>query len=201
MSRNKKSRKPGVGSSGVVKDDKKKVVVATNKKPKKKTGKKPGNRQQEAVAKQTQQNPNSANKDPRIGSKKPIALAAAVVSSTKKPAKPVKTKTSPIAAIRTVEPIEDHAALEQELYAIEDDSKLQLILAKQEDDIALSESEVDFFNATMERHQEIRHILGWNDEDEDQVSESNVSDNNDSDDEESLWDKLDHSDLSSFDKE
>lgn len=201
MSRSKKSRKPGVGSSGIVKDDKKKVVIAADKKPKKKTGKKPGNRQQEAVAKQTQKNQNAENRDPRIGSKKPIEL---VPATSKKPLKsnqsikPAKTNDSPIAAIRVVEPLADHAALEQELYAIEDDAKLQAILAKQEDDIALSETEVDFFNETMERHQEIRHILGWHDDDEDETVEEEIDG---SDDEESLWDKLDNNDLSSFEKE
>jgi len=202
MSRSKKSRKPGVGSSGIVKDDKKKVVVAVDKRTKKKNGNKPGNRQQEAFAQHNQQKPVTANKDPRIGSKKPIELTPSVDKKSTKPSKAIKsdkTPASPIAAIRVVEPIEDHTALEQELYAIEDDVKLQKILAKQEDDIALSEIEVDFFNETMERHQEIRTILGWSDEDEDEEGEEVATDGEH--DEESLWDKLDNNDLSSFEKE
>jgi len=199
MSRSKKSRKPGVGSSGPVKDDKKKTIEVVAKRPKKHHGKKPGNRQQEAVQKQSQENPSAVNKDPRIGSKKSIVLTPSVES---KKASPVKAKkqnksaVSPIAAIRVSEPLENNEALEAELYAIEDDVKLQIILAKQEDDIELSEVEVDLFNEKMTRHQEIRTLLGWSDdEDEDESSDEENTDD------ESLWDKLDSNDLSSFEKE
>ena len=142
MSRSKKSRKQGSGSLGPVKDDKKKALVPVDRKPKKKNGKQAGNRQKEAYEANNKQAPKVENKDPRIGSKKPIDLGVPV----KKAEQPFKAKnkakidTSPIAAIRVVEP---DTSLEQELYAIEEDNRLQSILAKQDEDIALSDEDVD----------------------------------------------------------
>ena len=202
MSRSKKSRKPGVGSSGPVKDDKKKNIVVAEKRPKKHHGKKPGNRQQEAVQKQPQEHNGSLNKDPRIGSKKPIVLTPSVEKKKVAPFQAkIKNKTavSPIAAIRVVEPLQDNEALETDLYAIEDDPSLQSILAKQEDDIELNEAEVDFFNEKMTRHQEIRTLLGLSDEDDEDDDDESTSD--DKQDDDSLWDKLDSNDLTSFEKE
>ncbi|MEW6984351.1 Der GTPase-activating protein YihI [Colwelliaceae bacterium 6471] len=188
MSRKKKSRKPGVGSSGIVKDEKKKVAVVVDKKPKKSTGKKAGNRQQEATKKQSTQTNNVTNKDPRLGSKKPIVL---IKESTKVEKKPIKHKVEPIAAIRTIEP---DNALEDELYAIEQDELLQVILEKQEQDIALSEQEVNHFNKLMDRHQQIREALGWDNDDSEAPDESKQKPSS----EDELWNKFDNGDLSDY---
>ena len=83
---------------------------------------------------------------------------------------------------------------EQELDAIEQDELLQSILAKQEDDIALTEQEVDYYNEKMERHQALSAELGL-DEDEDASDESNSSDSEDD-----LWDKLDRPNFSDFEE-
>ena len=139
MSRSKKSRKAGVGSNGIVKDEnkKEKEIAPHSKKPKKKSGKQAGNRQQEAFNSGNSSQAQKANKDPRIGSKKLIDLGV----PAKKAAQPFKTKnktkseTSPIAAIRVIEP---EQSLEDELYAIEDDAQLQSILTKQDDDIEIT---------------------------------------------------------------
>jgi ribosome assembly protein YihI (activator of Der GTPase) len=98
-----------------------------------------------------------------------------------------------IAAIRYAEsePSQDYA---QELSAIESDEKLQAILAKQEDDIALTEQEVNYFNDMMERHQQLTEQLGIDDEEDDIDS---VPSKKSADD---LWDKLDNAgdDFSEF---
>ena len=196
MSRSKKSRKPGRGSIGILKDDKKKddkkkELVRTDKKPKKQTGNKPGNRQEEAKKNDSGQQGNTGNRDPRIGSKTPIVLGKAPATPMTKKA---KVKRAPIAAIRDVNPEKElEQKLEQEIYAIEEDQQLQSILAKQEDDIALTESEVDYFNEKMERHQEIREALGWDDDEEEESAPTKAASSEDE-----LWDKFDNSDLSEF---
>ena len=191
MSRNKKTRKPSVRSTGFVKEESKTIEPRTDKKPKKQTGNKPGNRQQEANPKSHVQNKASA-KDPRIGNKTPIVL----IKETPKPSqKTAKAKIAAVAPILTIEPEEatiSHEALEKELYAIEDNEQLQAILAKQEDEISLTEAEITFFNESMERHQQIRETLGLDDEeDEEDSTEQKVSGDD-------LWDKFDKSDLSDF---
>jgi ribosome assembly protein YihI (activator of Der GTPase) len=193
MSRTKKSRKQGTGSSGAVKDDKKKALVPVDRKPKKKSGKQAGNRQKEAFDAGKESQIQADKKDPRIGSKKLIDLGVSV----KAPAQPFKAKkkakvdSSPIAAIRVVEA---DTSLEQELYAIEEDSRLQSILAQQEDDITLNNEDVDYFNEKMERHQQLRELLGLDDDEEDESSESVEKTKSEDD----LWDKFDNSDLSEF---
>jgi ribosome assembly protein YihI (activator of Der GTPase) len=197
MSRNKKSRKQGAGSIGAVKvkDDKKKTLVPVDRKPKNKSGKQAGNRQKEAFNSGLESQIKAEDKDPRIGSKKLIDLGGPV----KAPAQPfeakiknkVKVDNSPIAAIRVVEA---DTSLEQELAAIEDDSRLQSILDQQEEDISLSNEDVDYFNEKMERHQQLREMLGLDDEDEDESTELVEKATSGED----LWDKFDNSDLSKF---
>ena len=198
MSRSKKSRKPGSGSSGPKKLEKKEVIAANakDKRPKNKKGKAPGNRQQEAVQKTEKTGGQSLVKDKRIGSKKPIDLGGASKLAQKQPpAKKAKKKPEPIAAIRTIEvtPIEN--SLEQEMHAIEQDPRLLAILEKQDDEISLSESEVELFNQLMERHEEICLQLGLDDDEDLEIDEANYKS---SDDEDQLWDKFDSSDLSKF---
>lgn len=194
MSRTKKSRKPGTGSIGVVKDDKKKLATPVPRKPKKKTGKEAGNRQKEATASVSNKQNSKVKKDPRIGSKTPIDLGKPLAT----PSKPqtVKTKSlkkiqesSPIAAIRAVETSE---TLAEQLTRIEQDAKLQEILEKQDNDQALTAEEVDYYNELMEKHEKISQELGTDDEDEIMVTNTKAGS------EDELWDKIDNSDLSRF---
>lgn len=192
MSRSKKSRKQGTGSIGAVKDDKKKVVVPVDRKPKKKNGKEPGNRQKEAFDAGKNAQVQTERKDPRIGSKKPIDLGGPVKASPQpfKAKSKAKVDSSPIAAIRVVEA---DTSLEQELYAIEDDSRLQSIIAQQEEENEISNEDVDYFNEKMERHQELRDLLGLDDEEDESPAASKTKNSEDD-----LWDKFDNSDLSEF---
>ncbi|MBL0709996.1 MAG: GTPase-activating protein [Colwellia sp.] len=196
MSRSKKSRKPGSAPTAKPKLSKEELA-SVEKRVRKKKGKKPGNRQQEAQPSKNTEEVNQKNKDPRIGSKTLIALGGSNTQAASKPpaAKSTRVKKStPIAAIRYAEPaqvlsqnIEQN--FEQELANIEADEKLQTILAKQEDDIALTEQEVHYYNEMMERHQALTEQLGINDEenDEDIISPSKSS-------EDDLWNKLDNAD-------
>jgi ribosome assembly protein YihI (activator of Der GTPase) len=193
MSRNKKSRKQGTGSIGAVKDDKKKAIVPVDRKPKKKTGKQAGNRQKEAFDAGKESQTPAENKDPRIGSKKLIDLGTPIKAAIQpfKAKNKGKADTSPITAIRVVEP---DTSLEQELFAIEEDTRLQSILAQQDEDISLSNEDVDYFNEKMERHQQLRELLGLEDEDEDESSVTTSKAKSGDD----LWDKFDNSNLSEF---
>lgn len=193
MSRTKKSRKQG--SAPTAKPKLSKAELANvEQRVRKKKGKKPGNRQQEAqVVSNTEQNANQ-NKDPRIGSKKPIDLGVATTSSTAqsvkpKPNKVVRATSDPIAAIRRVDKdsVDVALTLAQQLENIEADERLQIIIEKQEDELPLTEAEVNYFNDMMARHQ---HISAQLDDDEENATDTGTARSEDD-----LWDKLDHSSL------
>ena len=204
MSRSKKSRKPGGAPTAKPKLSKQELA-SVEKRIRKSTGKVAGNRQKEATQVKTDNNQQKTNKAPRLGNKTPIALGKIVAKVEK--AKQVKAqqsseKSAGIASIRYVEntdneqPAKTELSAEQELDAIEQDETLQSILAKQEDDIALTEQEVDYYNEKMERHQVLSAELGLDDEDE--ASESDEEKGSDSEDD--LWDKLDRPDFSDFEE-
>ena len=188
MSRKKKSRKPGIAPISANKEERKKTVEVSNKRVKKKHGKAPGNRQQEALVKQSQSADSNSNKDPRIGNKTPIVLTK--TPQVEKQATPKKVKASPIASIRRVD---NQQAYEEELYEIEADELVQQILQKQDDDIALSEEEIDYFNLKMDRHSTLREKLGL-DEDDDEIETTEQAEV----DEDALWDKLDNNKFSDY---
>ncbi|SEL49736.1 hypothetical protein SAMN05216262_11253 [Colwellia chukchiensis] len=193
MSRTKKSRKPGTGSIGMLKDDKKKLAQPAPRKAKKKKGKEAGNRQKEAQQKSDKNTHASANKDPRIGNKTPIDLGkpSRTPSNTKTDKSKEKTQAnSPIAAIRTAEPV---ASLAEQLRAIEQDSKLLEIIEKQDTNTALTSIEVDYFNDLMTQHEKLSQLLGLDDE-----NDAEAADMHQPTSEDALWDKLDQSDLSKF---
>ena len=200
MSRIKKSRKPGVASSGVVKAEKQHSIAIKQKKPKKQTGNKPGNRQQEAKVKKDNSKTKATKIDPRLGSKKPIALTP---SQTKAPEQGKQQKSSSNKhpaflqkPVHNSQPVDDKLALRQELDAIEEDILLQNILAKQESHEELSESDVDYYNQKMSRYEELQDALGLSDESESEMEQS--SDPN-IDDDDALWEKLENNRFSSFD--
>jgi ribosome assembly protein YihI (activator of Der GTPase) len=206
MSRTKKSRTPVATPTRTPREKKSEMAEAPEKRSRKHKGKVSGNRQKEAYVQKDEQ-ASVANKDPRLGNKKPIDLmkAQAPVKAPKparksevdtilpnKANKKVKTKAehSPIAAIRQVE-LSAEEKLADELDAIEQDERLLAIIGKQDDEIDLSENEVDYFNDKMDRHQELREALGLDDEEEYEEDDNNTSSVD-------AWDKLDNSDLSDF---
>jgi hypothetical protein len=195
MARTKKSRKPASAPTAKPKLSKKELENV-EKRIRKSKGKQAGNRQKEAQPIKEQQQARQ-NKDPRLGSKKPIVLIKETVKTTKVKSLKSTTKET-IAAVTVVEADVisdiDIIALEKEITAIEQDQQLQSILAKQEQDIELSEQDVNYYNEQMTRHQEICELLGYSDEDdfEDDVVELKSASADD------LWDKLDNSDLSDY---
>jgi ribosome assembly protein YihI (activator of Der GTPase) len=196
MARTKKSRKPG--GAPTAKPKLSKVELASvEKRLRKKNGNKPGNRQQEAMLTKNPDQQSDKHKDPRIGNKTPIDLGGSAVQEKKKPAKIVKTKQDPIAAIRVVNAEQEQSAAEeivdiaQELENIEADERLQTILAKQEQELSLTEEDVDYFNELMDRHQQLSEKLDEDEEPEDEATNIGAVS------EEDLWDKLDNSSLPS----
>lgn len=194
MSRSKKSRKPGSSSTMPTqrKSEKEALALAKDKRTRKKTGNKPGTRQNLNELKPTKQDKPST-KDPRIGSKKLIVLGNGASTEKEKTAiktpKQIKnTEHKPnVAAIRVVESQDNK--LRVELESIENDDKLQIILAKQEDEVGLTETEIDYFNELMARHEEISTQLGLDDEDELPIeADSPLS-------EDDLWDKFNETDF------
>lgn len=193
MSRTKKSRKQG--SAPTAKPKLSKAELANvEQRIRKKKGKKPGNRQQEAQPISNGDQNGNQPKDPRIGSKKPIDLGLSAKPSNAQSVKPKQNKavqptSDPIAAIRRVDKdsVDVALTLAQQLENIEADERLQIILEKQEDELALTEEEVNYFNDMMERHQQISAQLGDDEEDETDTGTARSEDD--------LWDKLDSSTL------
>ena len=200
MSRSKKSRKPGSEPTKKPKLSKQELE-SVEKRVRKKKGKVAGNRQKEAKPLEAEIDNSPKNLDPRIGSKKPIDLGGGVKISNPKPAKAKpKKQSSPIAAIRTIEPAVTNSSSNEgstesfadELEAIEEDTKLQDILAKEESGTELSEQDVDYYNQKMARYDELRDILGLDDEDDEDESNESKS-------EDDLWDTLDKPNFKDFD--
>ena len=125
-----------------------------------------------------------------------VVLRVADRQIAKKTPKPLTTASIRFVEDTVVENTVVELSPEQELDAIEQDETLQSILAKQEDDIALTEQEVDYYNDKMERHQVLSAELGL-DEDDD-ASDSDESNSSDSEDD--LWDKLDRPNFSNFEE-
>ena len=186
MTRKKKSRKPSIDPIlRLSKEEKKQIAELKEKKPKKQTGKKPGNRQQEAIKKSKSNNQSDQSRDPRIGSKKPIKLMP-VNNATKNTTNAKPTKSSPLAAIRVVNSDNNTLNIEQQIKQIENDPLLQDILAKQEQNIALSEHEVEHYNTLMEQHQVLSAELKASEKEVNDFSVDNLEDDE-------LWNKLDQS--------
>jgi hypothetical protein len=193
MSRTKKSRKPATAPKAKPKLSKKELTQV-EKRTKKLTGKKPGNRQLEAQKKPNKQ-AIQTNKDPRIGSKKPIPLVKEKPIKTSKEQTPVAAEIAPIefAELDNLfdEILVDEETLIAELTDIEQDEKLHTISAKASDEV--SEEEINYFNSKMERHQELCQLLGieYGEQDEEEPSDTTFEQL----DENALWDKLDNSDF------
>ncbi len=191
MSRKKSSRKQGSAPTAKPKLSKKELENV-EKRVRKKTGKPAGNRQMEAIQK-TDSKTQQGKKDPRLGNKTPIVLGAIAKKEEKKQTKAPKT-ASPIAAIRVVDTVEldEGISLQNELAAIEADQQLQSILAKIDEDAALTEQEVYYYNEKMDRHQTITEELGLDEEEETSAPTKTQKSEDD------LWDKLDNQDFSNY---
>ncbi|QDO99909.1 Der GTPase-activating protein YihI [Thalassotalea sp. PS06] len=189
MARSKKSRKEGALMKAIL--PKRTPKVEKEKRIRKKTGNKPGTRQALDANKSSKSQSSGGNRDPRLGSKKPIALGVEQVSHPKPEPKPSKQEPA-IAAIRVVD---NHQELEQELLALENNETLQMLAARDEAGEALTEAEQQELQRGMHRYQELVAELGLEEQDEDSDQDSSqVS-------EDVLWDKLDDYDFSDYQDE
>jgi uncharacterized protein len=146
MAKKKKTRK--IGQIGVRKspDFKHKVVES---KVKKGVGKPSGSRNNAAKMASTGDNP-KINKDPRLGSKKPVDLYATAEN---------------IAAVKLTKP--KFFSPEQELAAIEDDAKLARLIEQLDAGESLDNTSQRYVDTKLARHQELCRMLGITDDADD----------------------------------
>lgn len=91
-------------------------------------------------------------KDPRIGSKKPIALVADDATS-----KPVLVKES--------KPIKKRLSPQEELEQLENDEKLEQLLDLVESDSKLTKEQQSYLDSKLNRIEELMQQLGYSDDD------------------------------------
>jgi uncharacterized protein len=135
------------------------------KRDNKRKGLKAGSRQT-AEQEKSGLNTGTTRKDPRVGSRKPVAL---VVEAVKKPAavKPVKASKTP-EQIAEQQAKQLQSKLEQELATIENDERLNLLLDRLDDGKSISADDEVWLDARLARHQELLVELGIDDDDEDE---------------------------------
>lgn len=149
MPRKKKSRK--VGQIGVRKDPdhkSKRVTVPTGKKPGK--GKQPGSRNADTDNGGQRGSGKQGQRDPRVGSKRPIQL---IKAEEKKYATPAA-----------------------ELAALEADDKLAMLLDKLDNDQPISASEQQYVDTKLERHRVLCELLGLDTDDSDEEDDTDPMD-------------------------
>ncbi len=165
MTRQKKSRKPG---SFEAKSDKKKQKAKganeLDKRPKKHKGLSAGTRNNPLTAKKPDSGDhNKANKDPRHGSKKPIALTQA-----SEPAQETVELREFTPQAKLVKAKQPELTAEQELAQIENDARLLELLERKENGELVTGKDAKYFNTKMARHQQLCEILGIDEEDDDE---------------------------------
>lgn len=157
MSR-KKSRK--VGLIGVRKQADNKIVRTASDRPKKKTGRPAGSRHSQADEKNNGKT-NTADLDPRTGSKKLISLLAEPKQSNTKTVK--KKFFSP----------------REELDALESDNQLQALLDKLDNGDKLSHQQQAFVDTSLARHKVLCKLLGLDQEEEEEEDNDSKNANDD----------------------
>ncbi|MBZ9613123.1 Der GTPase-activating protein YihI [Rheinheimera maricola] len=159
MTRQKKTRSAGPnGLRHLSSEDIRKTRQPKEQTKKKGAGLKSGSRNSE-VAVSGVTNTSAANKDPRVGSKKPIALISeATVQQTEQNVAALLPKAS----LAKAKPVQLSA--QQELTLIENDSYLQQLLERVEQDEVLTGKDAKYFNAKTARLEQLLDELGLNDE-------------------------------------
>ncbi|SEA70734.1 Der GTPase-activating protein YihI [Alkalimonas amylolytica] len=125
------------------------------------SGGKPGQRNSQLLRKASEPSGNSGNKDPRLGSKKPVPLLPEDVADAQPLLKPIQPKASVAKAVAaaTLTP-------EQELAQLEQDSYLQQLLERVEREEVLTGKDAKYFNRMTERYEQLLQQLGLADDDE-----------------------------------
>ncbi|MEQ2352150.1 Der GTPase-activating protein YihI [Pseudoalteromonas piscicida] len=161
MTRKKKTRKVAANGTPRLSKEKLQALRALKEQRSKKTkGKKPGSRNAPEILVKEQSN-TTTNKDPRVGSKKPISLIAEPQSAESNTQPEMKRHLQPqvklTTAVETLTP-------EQELEQLENDERLMALLERHERGELLTGKDAKYFNRGIARHQELCEILGIDDE-------------------------------------
>ncbi len=183
MARKKKSRKIGRLDPSITSTPKKSELEEKQPRNRKQTGNKAGTRQEVAKPKKNQSQANS-NKDPRLGSKKPIDLGIAT-----KPVNKPKKEHSKGPSVAPITVLDNTPSLEEELIAIEGNMELQLLAGRADSGEELTEQEAEFLQSQLDRYQQLIKELGL-----EQLEEESPE----LDEEDDLWSKLDDTDFSDY---
>ena len=155
MTRQKKTRSAGPnGQRHLSAEDIRKTRQPKEQTKKKGAGLKSGSRNNATVISSVPKG-ESVKKDKRLGSKKPIALVAA---DTQQPALQIQPKAS----LAKAKPVAMTA--EQELALIENDSYLQQLLERVEQEEILTGKDAKYFNAKTARLEQLLQQLGLADD-------------------------------------
>lgn len=168
MTRIKKARSPG--QIGARKENRETAEQSKDRKRKaKRKGLAPGSRHNTGESGQ-HHGGTKAPQDPRLGSKKPIAL---VQGETAKPVKPAQPAKAPRPARVTPVIDTDVEALtpEQELEQLENNERLNTLLDKVDAGEKLGKNDAGWLDKTLARHQQLLEELGLLEEDEDEPAE------------------------------
>ena len=161
MTRQKKTRSAGSnGQRHLSAEDIRKTRPAKEQSKKKGAGLKSGSRNN-AVAVSGDTNHSSGKKDPRLGSKKPIALIADIELQQ---AQQNTALLKPMASLSKAKP--EKLTPQQELTLIESDSYLQQLLERVEQDEILTGKDAKYFNAKTARLEQLLDELGLNEDDD-----------------------------------
>ena len=130
----------------------------------KRKGLKAGSRQA-AAAEKGAANSAGQKKDPRIGSRQPVPLVVAESqkAAVSKPAKPSKSPEQIAEQLAKQQQLK----LEQELAAIENDERLNLLLDRLDEGQSVSAEDEAWLDTKLARHQELLAELGIDDEEDD----------------------------------
>lgn len=169
MTRQKKSRNAGNnGQRHLPATEIRKVREHKDESKKKGAGLKSGNRNSMQEAKVVNANQqHSANKDPRIGSKKPIPLGVDTTAGQQQT--PLLMSQEPKALLKAVKVVA--LTPEQELAEIEADTRLQALLERVERDEILTGKDAKYFNSKTARLTELLTLLGLAETQDDQAGE------------------------------
>lgn len=178
MANRKKSRKIGkIGISSVPKADR--TPKKTSGKPKKKLGNPSGSRHN-IVAPTVATNKSGGNKDPRVGSKKPVPL---VVED-----KPLKKVSAPKKTFFTPA---------QELASIENDQQLSALLDTLDKGGSLTQEQQQFVDSQLARHKALCDLLGVSQHAQEQEGQEKNKVSQETD----LFDQFENIDISQFKSE
>lgn len=172
MTRKKKSRSGGM--IGVAKSDRPKretnaeaQEARKRKRLKKRKGQTSGSRTQEGIKQKHKGSGQKRTQDSRLGSKKPIQLvveSAAIESQAAQTPVKKPQATERIAEVKVQ--AQSVLSFEQELDQIENDSRLNTLLERLDNDELLSQADQAYVDERVERHQFLLAELGYDEDDD-----------------------------------